>query len=191
MVRIMCLAFPRNLRFIKCRITNLLSNNLLEFLTISFGFIKKFRYHSILWKERRDRPSRMQHIMWSLRFLSLHSLRSYTSLQPLTVKIRLQRVYEWRKRKWWLKRWQRLTFPFPFVHLQPLDCKLEQLLTVETKSRGWGRFGFSTGCSSWRGCRVMDPIRYEIEPSSITTRLKGRQWWCRLNLADPSRYESW
>ena len=41
---------------------------------------------------------------------------------------------------------QRLTFPFPFVHLQPLDCKLEQLLTVETKSHG------STGCSSG-GCR--------------------------------------
>ena len=30
---------------------------------------------------------------------------------------------------------ERLTFPFPFVRLQPLDCKLEQLLTVETKSR--------------------------------------------------------
>ena len=29
---------------------------------------------------------------------------------------------------------QRLTFPFPFVHLQPLDGKLEELLTVETKS---------------------------------------------------------
>jgi hypothetical protein len=31
---------------------------------------------------------------------------------------------------------ERLTFPFPFVHLQPLDWKLEQLLTVETKSPG-------------------------------------------------------
>jgi len=28
---------------------------------------------------------------------------------------------------------QRLTFPFPFVHHQPHDWKVEQLLTVETK----------------------------------------------------------
>ena len=46
---------------------------------------------------------------------------------------------------------ERLTFPFPFVHLQPLDCKLEQLLTVETKSHG------STGCSS-EDREVAEPV---------------------------------
>jgi len=35
---------------------------------------------------------------------------------------------------------QRLTFPFPFVHLQPLDGKLEELLTVETKSHIHGEW---------------------------------------------------
>jgi hypothetical protein len=29
---------------------------------------------------------------------------------------------------------QRLTFPFPFVHHQPHDWKVEQLSTVETRS---------------------------------------------------------
>ena len=37
--------------------------------------------------------------------------------------------------RWLCSFGQRLTFPFPFVHHQPHDWKVEQLLTVETRTR--------------------------------------------------------
>ena len=42
---------------------------------------------------------------------------------------------------------QRLTFPFPFVHHQPPDWKVEQLLTMETRILIAEQAGFPFICT--------------------------------------------
>ena len=50
---------------------------------------------------------------------------------------------------------QRLTFPFPFVHHQPHDWKVEQLLTVERRTLK-RRISSTVGCSSLSKSMLVD-----------------------------------
>jgi hypothetical protein len=65
-------------------------------------------------------------------FVPVHSVHAATSYSQDKVAARVRM----KEKESAANTQQRLTFPFPFVHLQPLDCKLEQLNTVETKSQG-------------------------------------------------------